>query len=65
MKLGYTEGVIGIKNGLRTLTFVNLTPAGELPLWHRPTDVFENVDPDILARTGAFLWELLQRLDSR
>jgi hypothetical protein len=65
MRLGYTEGAIGIKNGLRTLTFVNLTPAGELPHWHRPTDVFENVDPDVLARTSAFLWELLQRIDSR
>jgi hypothetical protein len=65
MKLNYTEGAIGIKNGLRTLTFVNLTPAGELPHWHRPSDVFENVDPDVLSRTGAFLWELLQRFDSR
>jgi hypothetical protein len=65
MKLGFTEGAIGIKNGLRTLTFVNLTPAGELPFWHRPTDVYENVDPDVLTRTSAFLWELLQRLDSR
>jgi hypothetical protein len=65
MKLGYTEGAIGVKNGLRTLTFVNLTPAGELPHWHRPTDVYENVDPDVLARTGEFLWELLQRVDSR
>jgi len=65
MKLNYTEGAIGIKNGLRTLTFVNLTPAGELPYWHRPDDVYENVDPDVLARTSAFLWELLQRLDGR
>ena len=65
MKLGYTEGAIGIRNGLRTVSFVNLTPAGELPHWHRPTDVYENVDPDVLARTGEFLWELLQRIDSR
>jgi len=65
MRLAYTEGAIGVKNGLRTLTFVNLTPAGELPHWHRPTDVYENVDPDVLARTGAFLWELLLRIDSR
>ena len=65
MKLGFTEGAIGVKNGLRTLTFVNLTPAGELPHWHQPSDVFENVDPDVLSRTGEFLWELLQRIDSR
>jgi hypothetical protein len=65
MKLAYTEGAIGVRNGLRTLTFVNLTPAGELPHWHQPSDVFENVDPDVLSRTSEFLWELLQRIDSR
>jgi hypothetical protein len=65
MKLGFTEGAIGINAGLRTLTFVNLTPAGELPHWHQPSDVFENVDPSVLSRTGEFLWELLQRIDSR
>jgi hypothetical protein len=65
MKLAYTEGAIGVRNGLRTLTFVNLTPAGELPHWHQPTDVYENVDPDVLSRTSEFLWELLQRIDSR
>ncbi len=64
MSLGFTEGAIGIKNGLRTLTFVNLTPEDILPYWHRPDDVFENVDPDVLARTQEFLWELLQRLDA-
>jgi hypothetical protein len=65
MKLAYTEGAIGVRNGLRTLTFVNLTPAGELPHWHQPSDVFENVDPDVLSRTSEFLWELLQRVDGR
>ncbi|MGQ9572908.1 MAG: M28 family metallopeptidase, partial [Dehalococcoidia bacterium] len=63
MALGFTEGAIGIKNGLPTLTFVNLRPDGVLPYWHRPDDVFENIDPDVLARTQAFLWELIQRID--
>jgi len=65
MRLGSTEGAIGIKNGLPSLTFVNLRPDGVLPYWHRPDDVFENVDADVLARTQAFVWELLQRIDSR
>jgi hypothetical protein len=65
MRLGSTEGAIGIKNGLPSLTFVNLRPDGVLPFWHRPDDVFENVDADVLARTQAFVWELLQRIDSR
>jgi hypothetical protein len=63
MTLGFTEGAIGIKNGLPSLTFVNLRPDGVLPHWHRPDDVFENVDADVLARTQAFVWELLQRID--
>ncbi len=65
MPLGFTEGAIGIKNGLPSLTFVNLRPDGVLPHWHRPDDIFENVDADVLARTQAFVWELLQRIDSR
>jgi hypothetical protein len=65
MPLGFTEGAIGIKNGLPSLTFVNLRPDTVLPHWHRPDDVFENVDADVLARTQAFVWELLQRIDSR
>jgi hypothetical protein len=65
MPLGFTEGAVGIKNGLPSLTFVNLRPDSVLPYWHRPDDIFENVDADVLARTQAFLWELLQRIDSR
>jgi hypothetical protein len=65
MPLGFTEGAIGIKNGLPSLTFVNLRPDSVLPYWHRPDDIFENVDADVLARTQAFVWELLQRIDSR
>jgi hypothetical protein len=65
MSLGFTEGAIGIKNGMPSLTFVNLRPDGVLPYWHRPDDIFEHVDADVLARTQAFVWELLQRIDSR
>lgn len=65
MPLGFTEGAVGIKNGMPSLTFVNLRPDSVLPYWHRPDDVFDNVDADVLARTQAFVWELLQRIDSR
>jgi len=64
MPLGFTEGAIGIKDGMPSLTFVNLRPDSVLPYWHRPDDVFDNVDADVLARTQAFVWELLQRIDS-
>ena len=64
MSLGYTEGAIGIKHRLRSLTFVNLRPDGVLPFWHQPADRAEEIDPDVLARTEAFVWELLRRADA-
>jgi hypothetical protein len=64
MSIGYTEGAIGIKHGLPSITFVNLRPDGVLPYWHRPDDTVEHVDPDVLARSEEFVWELLQRIDA-
>lgn len=59
----YTEGAIGVKAGLRTLTLLGLTPDGFVPNWHRLTDTPDRVDPAMLARTEAFVWELLQAID--
>ena len=59
----YTEGAIGIKHGFRTLTLITLPREGALTEWHRPTDVVERVDADAVARSEAFLWEVLQELD--
>ena len=64
MSLGYTEGAIGIKHGLPSLTMVNLRPDGVLPFWHQPADRLEEIDAGVLARTEAFVWELLQRIDA-
>jgi hypothetical protein len=64
-KAAYTEGAIGINAGLRCLTFVNYRPDGILPNWHKPTDVFENVDWGVVGRTEAFVWELIQALDAQ
>lgn len=59
----YTEGAIGVKAGLRTLTLLGLTPDGFVPNWHQLTDTPDRVDPAMLARTEAFVWELLQAID--
>jgi hypothetical protein len=64
MSMGYTEGGIGIKHGLPAVTFVNLRRDGVLPYWHRPDDIAENVDADVLARTEEFVWGLLQSIDA-
>ncbi len=59
----YTEGAIGCKHGFRVLTLGGHQRGGVLPEWHRPTDVVENLDPKVVGRTEAFLWELLQEMD--
>lgn len=49
--------------GCRSLALINFTPQGVLPNWHRPTDTFENIDPEVLDRTEEFAWEFLRRFD--
>jgi hypothetical protein len=62
-KSTYTEGAIGAKYGFRVLTIASFRRDGLLPEWHRPTDVVENVDPEVLKRSQAFAWELLRAID--
>jgi hypothetical protein len=61
----YTEGSTGAKHGLRVLTVTYAAREGAIPeiVWHRTTDVFENVDPDMVERSERFLWELLHEID--
>ncbi len=62
-KSTYTEGAIGAKHGFRVFTLLSFRKNGMLPEWHRPSDVIENVDEQVLARSEAFVWELLQETD--
>jgi len=64
-KGAFTEGAVGGKYGFRVLTLVNHRRDGVLPEWHRITDVVENVDPDVVARTETFVWALLREMDQR
>lgn len=64
-KAAYTDGAIGIKAGLSCLTFVGYTPEGVIPHWHQQSDVFENVDWDVMERTLKFVWLLLQAVDAK
>jgi hypothetical protein len=59
----FTEGAIGGKHGMRVLTVLAFRPDGALPDWHRPTDLVENVAPDVVERVETFLWEFLQHGD--
>ncbi len=59
----YTEGSIAVKYGFPALTLLSLRRDGVLPDWHRPTDVYENVDKDVLERCEAFIFELVHAID--
>lgn len=61
----YTEGAIGAKHGHRVLSFIAVRPDGMVPEWHRPTDVFERIDQEVLGRTEAYIWEVLRAIDAR
>jgi len=64
-KGAFTDGAIGGKHGMRVLSLLSLRTDGGLPEWHRPTDVLENVDPEVVDKNEAFLWELLHEIDER
>ena len=59
----YTEGAIGGKHGYRVLTLSSFAEDSRLTEWHRLTDTVENMDPEVLERSEAFLWELLHMID--
>jgi hypothetical protein len=64
LKAAYTDGAMGIKAGLSCLTFVGHTPEGVIPHWHQQSDVFENLDWDVMERTLKFVWLLMQAIDA-
>jgi hypothetical protein len=64
-KGAFTDGAIGGKYGFRVLSLLSLRTDGGLPQWHRPTDIMEYVDPDVVQKNETFLWELLHELDAQ
>ena len=44
------------QHDFRALMLVARPSEGGHPHWHRPLDVVENVDPDVVARSEGFLW---------
>ncbi len=60
----HTDATCFMAAGVRSLSFVGLTPAGVIPDWHTVHDVVERVDPDAVARVEAFVWALLHRIDA-
>jgi Zn-dependent M28 family amino/carboxypeptidase len=63
--LAYTDAVPATKRGLVALTLCALPPAGsdETIHWHQMTDTIDHVDPQALADTHAFVWQILKDID--
>jgi hypothetical protein len=63
--IAYTDAAVATKRGLVALTLVALPPAGadETAHWHQMSDTMDSIDPQALAETHAFVWQLLQEVD--
>ena len=57
-----TDATCLMVNKIPAMSFVGLTPSGTLPHWHQASDIFENVNPEAVEHTEAFVLEMLKRL---
>lgn len=60
----HTDATCLMVNGVPSLSFVGLTPAGAIPGWHQVVDTFDRVDQTAIEATEEFVLELLRRLDA-
>jgi hypothetical protein len=61
----YSELSIAAVHGQKALGLLNFDPrTGMPPHFHTARDIMTNIDPEILAKSEAFAWALLQKLDA-
>ena len=60
----HTDGTCMMLNGIPTISFLGLTPDGEIPHWHRQSDIFNNIEPETIINNELFVYELIQRMDT-
>lgn len=51
--------------GYKQMSLMAVTSEGTLPNWHWPTDVYENIDENVLERAYGFALEIIRRLDAK
>jgi len=61
--LGYTDATPALVAGCRTLAIWAEGPGGFLPNYHWPTDTFEKVDPQTIARATQMVGEMVEAID--
>lgn len=60
----YGELSIGVKHGLRAIAIGALDAEGHSPNWHKLSDDMTTLDPQVVERCEALIWELLQEVDA-
>jgi len=60
---GYTETGVVVKEGLKGITLVALSPQGFLPYWHQPGDTVDKMEEETLAKAHEFVWEMMREID--
>jgi hypothetical protein len=60
---GYTETGVVVKEGLKGITIVALSPQGFLPHWHQPGDTVDKIEEEALAQAHELVWEMMQEID--
>lgn len=61
---GVTEMADALAAGVPAITVIGLTPDGVGPHWHRATDTFDKMNPEIMERNHRFVLALLNALDA-
>jgi hypothetical protein len=60
---GYTETGVVVKEGLKGITIIALSPQGFLPYWHQPEDTLDKIEEEPLAQAHEFVWEMMREID--
>jgi len=60
---GVTEMSDALLAGVPAITVIGVTPRGEAPHWHRPSDTVDKMDPEVMERNYRFVRAMLAELD--
>jgi hypothetical protein len=60
---GNTEMADCVRYKVPALTLFGMTRNGEAPYWHQVGDTFDKMNPEVLARTYALTWAMIQEID--
>jgi hypothetical protein len=60
---GNSELSDAVRFKVPAITLFGLKPDGEAPYWHQRQDTFDKMNPEVMERTWAFTWQMVQEID--